>query len=674
MPNLEHQRRLDLIMRTTTNMVVVTNRRREIEWVNPAYTRVTGWALHEVRGRRPREFLHGPLTDAQALRELSARVQRGEPVQDFELLNYAKSGRPYWVSMTIHPVLDSDGQVTEYVSVQTDVTARKQREMETARAHRRLQQAQRIAGLGVIEYNLATGSLVCSPEVAALLEAGPAQVPADLDALLARCHPEDRELVRQRGRTTLLSGEPFECEARVLTQVGRLRWVLVRGALESRDDGVPLLCRLVVQDVTDRRQAEQLRLENARLEQLAAGRADMLARVAHELRTPLHAALGFAQLLQDSDGAGLSDAGRTHLHHIRQATQHLLATVNDMLDLARLHDGQEAPPALQGLDVAAVLGEVAALLAPVARQGGVSLSVHPPPAGDSRVMAHPQRLLQVLINLVGNAVKYTGVGGQVTLRCEAAGVQRLALAVSDTGPGIAAEHLPRLFEPFYRAAAPAQPPEPPCVEAEAPVRDSSGLGLPIARSLARSMGGDITVASRPGEGSTFRVWLRAASADPVPAPGAAPATRPTPAPAPEAPTGAVGEAARGCVLLVEDEPLNQLLVQAYLRERPALALEVRGSGAAGLEAARTLRPALVLLDMGLPDMHGSAVLRAMREDPALRCTPCIAFSADADPRVQAQVRALGCSAWLPKPAEREEFLRVLDAVLQARRCGEPAAR
>lgn len=148
MPAQAHHRRLQSIVEHTTNMVVVTNRRRGIEWVNPAYTRVTGWTLDEVRGRNPRSFLHGPRTSWSAAARLGDLLRQGQEVSDFELLNYKKNGEPYWVSLNIRPIRDAQGEVVEYVSIQSDITERKRREMELQRAHWRLAQAQRLGRFG----------------------------------------------------------------------------------------------------------------------------------------------------------------------------------------------------------------------------------------------------------------------------------------------------------------------------------------------------------------------------------------------------------------------------------------------------------------------------------------------------------------------------------------------
>jgi len=157
MARSEYFRRLELVIQNTTNMVVVTNMHREIEWVNPAYTEVTGWTLDEVKGKNPRSILHGPRTDLKAASRLGGFLRKGLAVKDFEMLNYKKSGEPYWVSLDIQPILDDEGQVAEYIAIQSDITDRKRRELEIARMLRRLDEAQRIAKIGSMEHDLATG-------------------------------------------------------------------------------------------------------------------------------------------------------------------------------------------------------------------------------------------------------------------------------------------------------------------------------------------------------------------------------------------------------------------------------------------------------------------------------------------------------------------------------------
>lgn len=635
----DHLRHLELVAQNTTNMVVVTNSSREIEWVNPAYTRVTGWTLDEVKGKNPKTFLHGPRTSLRDASRLGSHLRRGQSVTDFEMLNYKKSGEPYWVSLSIQPVANESGEITQYVAIESDITQRKRAELESARMLHQLAEAQRLAKLGLLEHELASGAARCSTELLRILDADRDQVEATFEGVMHFVHPDDVAEVRAAYEHAVNHGEVYDAEFRLLSHQRRLKWVQARGALEGWDDGRPALFRTVMQDITERKEGEQLRRDKALLEQAQRTQMEVLSRISHELRTPLHAVLGFAEALERAQGEQLSARARGQLGHIRGSARHLLLLVNDILDLTRLHGGS-VPFDIGPVDAYALAEEVAAMLGPLAAARGVSLHVQRPP-GAMHAAADGHRLRQVLINLVHNAIKYNRPQGKVHVRLGAGPSGEVMMSVIDTGIGIAPADQARLFEPFYR------------VPGTEPQRssDSSGLGLAIARSLARGMGGDIRLDSHLGEGSTFVLTL----------PGAQPPA------APAAPFGAVQalqpRQASGTVLYIEDNELNRLLVETYLADRPTVALHTCATGTSGLALARQLRPSLILVDMGLPDVGGLALMRAVLDDPLLYRTPCIAFSADhSDGAIEAAIRAGYREYWV-KPMAREAFLDALDRVV-----------
>lgn len=637
-----HLRRLEMVIQNITNMIVVTNRSREIQWVNPAYTAVTGWTLEEVRGKNPRSFLHGPRTSLKAASRLGELLRTGQSVKDFEMLNYKKSGEPYWVSLSIQPIVDRLGQVCEYVAIQVDITERKQRELEAARTLRRLGEAQRIAKLGHMEHDLTTGMVHCSAEVFRILDANDPEGVASYESLIACTHPDDLPVVRKRYEQAVNDGGPYESEHRILSRTGRIKWVHMLGALEGWDDGTPALCRLTVQDVTERKQTEHTLRERDLLEQASRTQMLVLSRVSHELRTPLHAVLGFTEMVERLESMRLSDRSKGHLRHIRESALHLLLIVNDILDLTRMQDGRVKLDS-RPLELAAAARDVATLLEPLAAERRVTIEVAEPGAPIA-ALADRQRLVQILINLVANGIKYNRPGGRVTLRFKRIGDASVATAVEDTGVGIAPEHLDRLFEPFYRISDGA---------VTLPANDSSGLGLAIAKSLAQAMGGDIVVESALGKGSSFVLTL--------------PASRPVQVAPPPQADDADEEAPHtgGTLLYIEDNELNCLLVEGFLLARPEIRIHCRPTGAAGLDAARRLQPDLILVDVNLPDMSGHEVVRAILDDPELHRTPCIAFSADAqEADIEAAIRS-GFREFLCKPIGAGEFLSVVDRLMGA---------
>jgi len=635
MISAEHLRRLEAIVEHTTNMVVVTNRRREIEWVNAAYTEITGWTLPEVRGRNPRSFLHGPRTSLAAASRLSHLLRQGATVNDFELLNYKKSGEPYWVSLNIRPIRDDRGEIAEYVAIQTDITERKRRELELLRSHRQLAEAQRLAKLGAMEHDLSTGTVHCSAEACAVLDID-SEVPVSLalEVLLLLTHHADAAPVRTAYTEAVNSGRPFESEHRIVTRAGRTKWVFMRGELDGWDDGSPAVFRVAVQDITERKAAERLERENEVLEQVSRSQMEVLARVSHELRTPLHAVLGFSEILLGGEGERLSPRARGHLQQVLEAARHQLRIVNDILDLAHLHR-RGIVAERSAVDLLRVADQVVTMLEPLASERSVTIA-SVPPGGPVLARGDLQRLRQVLINLVANAIKFNRPGGRVELRFGPAANGTVSVAVHDTGPGIAQAQLPRIFEPFYRAGVAA---------ASGRRAEAGGLGLAICRMLVQEMEGTIRVDSTEGVGSVFVVTLPRAQ------------------PAPVAVTRGAASGSDGHLLCIDGSEADRAPFDRYLEEHHDLGLSWHDTAASGLEAARVQRPRVILIDTALPDMAPAEVLRRIQADPSLHRVPCVAVSADGrDEAVAAAVRQ-GFRACLKRPLDAGELNLVLDRLL-----------
>jgi signal transduction histidine kinase len=276
---------------------------------------------------------------------------------------------------------------------------------------------------------------------------------------------------------------------------GRWKWILSRGVAISRDaSGRPLRVIGTHTDITAAKQAEALRIERDRAAAADQAKSQFLSRVSHELRTPLNAILGFAQLLEMDPGASAQQ--RSWIGHVLDSGRHLLALMDDILDVSSVQSGQLriAPVALP---LRPVVEETWAMLAGAAQAAGVTLIDQLPPGDALIVHADRRRLKQIVSNLLSNAIKYNRPGGWVRISAQAAedGVE---LAVADSGPGMDRTQLTRLFQPFERLGA-----------QHGPVA-GTGLGLALSLQLAEAMGGDIQVDSAPGQGSTFCLWLPAA--------------------------------------------------------------------------------------------------------------------------------------------------------------------
>ena len=319
---------------------------------------------------------------------------------------------------------------------------------------------------------------------------------------------------------------------------------------------------------------------------------------------------------------------------MQQAGWHLLRLINDVLDLSRIEAGQFGidPGAVE---LAPLLDEAIQMSQPLASQGRIHLVADYRGRHTDWVLADPTRLRQVLLNLLSNGIKYNRADGHVHVKVSRQG-GHARIEVSDTGIGMSAEQMAHLFEPFNRLGRDRQGFE------------GTGIGLSLTRQLMHLMGGEVHVDSHEGRGTRVALTLPAAEA-PAPATGAAADVPPGRA---DAPAGSP----RGTVLYIEDNAVNSLLVEQLLARWPEVRFIRAMDGLTGLEMARTLRPALILMDLQLPDLDGLELLDRLRADASLRDAPVIVLSASAMPQDIADARARGASDYWTKPLDFQQFL------------------
>jgi len=359
--------------------------------------------------------------------------------------------------------------------------------------------------------------------------------------------------------------------------------------------------------------------------------------MSHELRTPLNAILGFGQLLERRVAEGRD---RESVEQILKGGRHLLTLINEILDISRIEAGRLSLSS-EPVQVGDALKRVLDLARPLAGDRHIAF-VADDVVGDERyVLADSQRLQQVLLNLVSNAIKYNRDGGRITLACEVAREGWLRITVRDTGAGIAPALQRRLFTPFDRLGA------------ESATVEGTGLGLALSKGLVEAMGGRIGVESTEGEGSAFWVEL-AQTASPDQRSGLGPRREVA---------GVNAGGRQGTVLYIEDNAPNLRLVERVLGEHTRMRLITAMQGRLGLALAHQHRPDLILADLHLPDMSGEEVLRAVLDDRALRATPVIVLSADATPGQIKRLLAAGARAYLTKPLDVGQLLSEIEAAL-----------
>jgi PAS domain S-box-containing protein len=390
----------------------------------------------------------------------------------------------------------------------------------------------------------------------------------------------------------------------------------------------------VTRDLTERR-AFELELQRAREAADDANRAkdDFLSSMSHELRTPLNAIIGFSQLLSMES---LTTDQHDSVDHIGKAGSHLLDLINEILDISRIDSGQLSLSP-EPVSVTDMIRDAVAMVEPLA--AGRAVRVTAEDTHGLHVLVDRQRIKQVLLNLLSNAIKYNYPDGEVAVTWAKGTKGRLLVQVRDTGAGIPAEMMERLFKPFDRLGA------------EIGDVEGTGLGLALSKRLVDAMGGTLTADSTVGAGSTFTIDLPLAEP---------PVQRLEREMRQAAVQGEQDPGPQTKLLYIEDNLSNLHLVQRILEHRPSVALLPAMQGRLGLELAVQHQPGVVLLDLHLPDLSGEEVLRQLKGHPATASIPIIVMSADATPSRIARLKIAGAVDYVTKPIDVSRFLTILD--------------
>lgn len=479
------------------------------------------------------------------------------------------------------------------------------------------------------------------------------------ETLIGRCvrdvmpaHAAD--VVHQALADAATGGAVWGRELMLDVPAGRL-WFEISVARKMGAESKETSFMVISRDITERKRSEdRLKQLNDELERRVAERtsalldakneaeranqskSEFLSRMSHELRTPLNAILGFGQLLALAE----SDPVRHgHVQQILGGGKHLLDLINEVLDLARVESGKMSV-SLEAVSVADLVQECVALVQPQAQLRRVSVLADLC-SPSVEVLADGIRLRQVLLNLLSNAIKYNHPGGSVHVACELTPVA-LKLLVTDSGPGLTADELARLFVPFER------------LNADDHQVEGTGIGLALSKRLVQMMNGDIGVHSSKGCGSTF--WVQF------------PLARSMASAASDASAGGVSQpvapersgVAQRTVLCMEDNPNNLQLMASILGMLPGVRMLSAISPGLGLEMARSHQPDLILLDINLPDMDGFEVMRCLREQPSTKSIPVVAVSANAMEQDLARGMAAGFADYVTKPIDVGRLLRVVE--------------
>ncbi|MFN8595073.1 MAG: ATP-binding protein [Anaerolineae bacterium] len=674
----EELRKLSRAVEQSSVSIIITDLQGQIEYVNPKFTQVTGYQPEEVIGQNPRLLKSGEMSGDQ-YRHMWETILAGRDWSG-EFHNRRKNGELFWESAFISAVKNPQGVVTHLLAVKEDITERKRSEQAEQEQRNLAESLRNIAAdlnstlefdtvldrilenvgrvvphdeanimlisgdtayvclsRGAPPYPILTVrlSVAQTAHLQQMVETGQPIVISDVTELDNWAHHPESDWIRSyisapirvKGETlgfiNLDSATPGFFNAQHAARLAIFADQAATAVENAR------LYQQAQTELHERRKVEA-ELQHAKEAAEAASQAKsiFLANMSHELRTPLNAILGFAQLI--SRDSNLTTDQLDDLNIVVQSGQHLLTLINDVLDMSKIEAGRLTLQ-LDNFDLLRLLNTVEEMFRLRAADKHLALSFELDPALPRYLHADEGKLRQVLINLLGNAVKYTPTGS-ITLRARYTDEQ-LVIEVEDTGPGMTSDEMEIVFEPFVQAASNQRP------------QEGTGLGLSISRQFIRLMGGELTATSVPGRGSIFavRVPVDVVAAATVPS---APITR-------RVVKLEDGQPAYR-LLVVDDRDVSRRLLVKLLEP---LGFQVReaADGREALDVWEHWQPHLIWMDMRMPIMDGHEATRRIKATPQGQATIIVALTASAFQDDRAVILADGCDDFVRKPYRDDEI-------------------
>lgn len=477
-------RKLSLIATKAKSGVVITNAFGEIEWVNESFERTTGYALAEVKGKKPKDFLQGPDTDMESRRKLSSALSAKQSVE-VTLINYSKEGQPYYNQLQVTPVFDDQGTHINFIALQKDITVEKRFETEILRINSRLERITSRSSIGIWEWELESGRVFWNDVMTEIFQFPSAgNIENAFPAWEALIHPDDREGTLLDLRR-LVDGEQqvSEHEYRIC-RPGESEPRFIRSFIIMEDDPMTSSKRIIgiTTDVTEKRQySERIIQKNDELRKINSELDNFVYSISHDLRSPLLSIKGILHLI-DQEPA-LSDKGRRFLDMAVVSTDRLDHTIQEILDYSR---NSRLDLQVSTFNVEQLVQDIFADLHFTSVK---PIALELLTEGSPVVETDQYRLSTLLKNIIGNAVKYQRPDEEfpfVRVRVFHTSEQ-LTITVEDNGQGISDEHQERVFQMFYRAASNVQ---------------GTGLGLYICSEIANKLNGTLSLRSQPNRGTT----------------------------------------------------------------------------------------------------------------------------------------------------------------------------
>ncbi len=644
--------RLARVVQHTNNAVTIADRTMRINWVNDGFTRLTGYTLAEARGKTPGELLGSGKTAPHIIDQLTRSVESGLPCR-VEVLNRTKDGQEYWVDTEVQPTHDAHGALIGFMEIGTDITAQKKIQQQLADMSDRMALAIEGGSDGLWDWmDLRSDQQWWSPSYYNLLGYTPEEMPASIESFNALVHPDHLQRCQHAAKRAIETGQEYDEENLLLTKSHGYRWFRTRAKAYRNAAGVAVRMAGSSQDVHDRKLAEaQLKDALTNAEQASIAKSQFLANMSHEIRTPMNAILGMLKLLQNTD---LTVRQLDYAAKTEGAARSLLGLLNDILDFSKVEAGKMTLDP-RPFRVDQMLRDLSVIVSANLGVKDVEVLFDVDPAVPKWLLGDDMRLQQVLINLAGNAIKFTSAG-EVVLRLRVIAQTdddvQVSFSVQDTGIGIAADNQAHIFNGFSQA------------EASTTRRfGGTGLGLAISSRLVSLMGGNLEVDSVLGQGSTFHFQLRLPLAK---------------ADAEQAPTRTVPRLGSLTTLVVDDNDSSREVLQQMLQSMGWQVVSA-ASGAQAIaciasRAAQSLAPFdAIFMDWQMPHMDGWEASQRIRQQATAVTAPIIvmvtAHGREMLSERSASEQAL-INGFLVKPLTAS---MLLDAVMDARSAAQAAA-
>jgi len=669
----EQEQLFNLALDQSPVSIVITDINAKIEFINKKFCDISGYSYEELIGNNPRILNSGKQNENFYI-DFWKTLKSGR-VWEGELINKRKNGDLFWEYATISPIKDSTGRTTHYFGVKEDITSRKANEKLIHKFSKIIENSPNMILITDSEFNIE----YVNPSFCLLSGYSFEEITGRTYKFL-RLANEDRaanvELWQKIENKEVWHGEIIDKR-----KGGELYWQDLTINTINDINGNVVNYVAIMQDVTERKKIEgEIKEINLSLEQKVKERtselsvtneflmneiiirkkheaelkvarndaekankakSEFISRMSHELRTPMNSILGFAQLFSMGE---LNDMQKKGVEHILNSGNHLLKLINEVLDISKIESGKLSL-SIELVKIKEIVEEAVDLVRPLTVSKNISILVNLKNCDNLSIKVDKQRLLQVIVNLLNNAIKYNVNDGSVTLKVDIekdsdSTENKIKISVIDTGIGVEEKNLTRLFTPFER------------MEEAINIAEGTGLGLSIAKELIELMNGTIGVTSKVAEGSTFYILLpyeddrhnefKLDNLNIV--------------------NNSKGKNnAKGTILYIEDNNSNIELVQQIISTyRPDIKLICHKYGLKAVDLAIKHDPNLILLDLNLPDSHGSEIIVDLKKNKNTRHIPVIVISADAMPYRISNLINSGAERYLTKPLDVVELLSEID--------------